>query len=395
MANAPGTIKFGPFLGMNNRLPDTKLRTKDGAYVRNAVNVDFNTEGFMSFWSDGLTAFYVDYDTLYLLDAAMNRVALLTSLTPGIPMSYALNAKDYFCSNGIVIQRITDGFLYPAAVLTPQWLPTITIGDGSLRAGRYSFVFTNISEDGEESGSTVPIQLELPENSAVTFANIQGPYAYTGFYVTPLNGDQYYLASLLPTSEATLTLSVIPAQGRRCQTVLLAPMPPGNIVRSLNGRLLVASGNTLYYSEAYSPLYNPARNYVQFPVPITVVEPCNNGFYVCADQTYWVAGDILTAELNPVLPYGGILGTGCDVPNENAVFWMSPRGIVKGTQDGVVTNLQEGTNVVSSGTIGASLFREANGMKQLLVSKIGTANSAVLAARSWMEGEVIRKDTVL
>ena len=40
------TVPVGPFLGMNNRLPDTKLRVQDkGDFVRNAVNVDVTTAG--------------------------------------------------------------------------------------------------------------------------------------------------------------------------------------------------------------------------------------------------------------------------------------------------------------------------------------------------------------
>ena len=35
-------LKLGPFLGENNRLPDTRLSSQDGTFVRYAVNVDLS-----------------------------------------------------------------------------------------------------------------------------------------------------------------------------------------------------------------------------------------------------------------------------------------------------------------------------------------------------------------
>ena len=80
------TAPIGPFVGINNRLPDHQLGVvergrKAGDYLRNAVNVDLTAAGTLqrrkgstlaqagtdchSLWSDGEQAFYVDGDTLY------------------------------------------------------------------------------------------------------------------------------------------------------------------------------------------------------------------------------------------------------------------------------------------------------------------------------------------
>ena len=75
------TAPIGPFVGINNRLPDHQLGVvergrKAGDYLRNAVNVDLTAAGTLqrrkgstlvapgadchSLWSDGEKAFYVD-----------------------------------------------------------------------------------------------------------------------------------------------------------------------------------------------------------------------------------------------------------------------------------------------------------------------------------------------
>jgi hypothetical protein len=416
MAETLKPISMGPFLGMNNRLPDTQLVTKDGTYLRNAVNVDVGSGGFVkrrrgstlifsgtdchSFWStvDNYPAWYVDYNVLYQVNGvlgAITRTPTITGLTPGMPMSYAYLNGDLYCTNGVQINRITNFISYPAAVPTPQ-MPTATVSTGgALKSGLYSFTVTFQSAEGEESGAPFPVQLTVPEGGTITFTNIAQSIYQTNIYLTPLNGDEYYLAASVPMGVTSYTVSNRQAFGRLCKNIGLIPMPPGQIIRILNGRIFVASGNILYYSETYSPLYNPQRNYVPFPNRITLVEDVNNGLYICADQTYWVKGDILDAELNPVLPYGAVEGTGGYITNENAAFWMSPRGLVKGTQDGVVTNLQEATNVVNSGIIGASLFRESDGLKQMLTTLFGSPPSTVIAADSWMSADVVRKGTTL
>jgi hypothetical protein len=178
-------------------------------------------------------------------------------------------------------------------------------------------------------------------------------------------------------------------------TLLLRPMPAGDVVRWLNGRLYVAAGDTVYYSEPYAPtLFNPARNYILFPSTISMLETCQNGLYVAADQTYWLGGDPSGASLDPVLPYGAVPGSSVQSPVKNECFWMSVRGLVRGDQNGVATNLQEAFVAVEPAQAGSTLFREQDGVRQVLSSLFG-GEQTVTAARSYMDAEVIRKETIL
>jgi len=198
------------------------------------------------------------------------------------------------------------------------------------------------------------------------------------------------------TSPASSTTVYMP-YGERCLTLDLAPMPPGEIVTELNGRLYCASGTTLFVSEPYMHgLYNPVRGYIPFPEAITMVVPCQNGVFISADQTYWLAGDPLgdKAELNPVLPYKAVRGTSGPVPNANACFWFSERGIVIGQQDGSVENIQEANVATGGGALGASLFREDQGTKRIIAA-VSSPSDTAMNIGSWMDAEVIRKETDL
>lgn len=411
----PDPITAGPFAGMNNRLPETKLRNQEGpAFVRNAVNVDLTEAGSFarrqgvtpklagtdchSFWSSGEVGFYVDGSTLYRVTGPAESPikASIATVTPGLRMSFADTGSDVRASNGAQALRIAaDGTVSEWSVPTPVLQPILAAGSGgSLAAGIYRAVISYTNANGEEGATTFPVSVTVPENGALSVMGIpQLAGMTTNLYLTPANGDTFYRAG--QPSGSTFSVTLAPDNGVRPVGLLLAPMPAGQIVRMLNGRLLVASANMLFYSEPHQlGLYNPSRNYIPFPAPITMVEPCVAGIYLAADKTYWLAGDIATAALVTRLPYGAVAGTGGHAPNENRAWWMSDRGFVVGDQEGLVKNVQEKSVAVDPALVGASLFREQDGMKQMIAS-LFSPQSTVVAASSYMEAEIVRKETVL
>ena len=99
------TAPIGPFVGINNRLPDHQLGVVDrgrkaGDYLRNAVNVDLTAAGTLqrrkgstlavpgtrchSLWSDGTDALYVDGADLKRFTGEV----VATGLTYGRPVAF-------------------------------------------------------------------------------------------------------------------------------------------------------------------------------------------------------------------------------------------------------------------------------------------------------------------
>lgn len=304
------TVRLGPFLGMDNRLPDAKLATADGAFLRNAVNVDITDAGTLqrragavqhlagadchSLWSDGTHMYHVDYASLRCDGAIIHE-----GLALGMPMSYCTTPRGAVCSNGRGI----------------WWL---------------------------------------------------SPSGLTAF-----------------TAGATASA--------RHDPLALSAMPAGQIVRHHNGRLLVAKNNLLYYSEPFAlHLNDPARGYIPFPAEITLVEPCGQGFFVAADQTYFVAGDIAQADVSTPLPHGAIPYTSLASATGTEVWWMSERGLVRGTPGGQTTYAQAQHVVTGGAAAGATLQREQDGVRQLITSMFNTQQSRA-AASTYMDAEIVRQ----
>ena len=401
------TTRLGPFLGMDNRRPDTKLVTADGSYLRNAVNVDLGVDGSPkrrpgvtkvlsaddchSFYGCGDHGYFAAYATLYHVDAAYAATALLTDLTPGVRLSYTQTPLGTVAADGSRLWLLNGTLAEPFTLDVPRLAPLLeATAGGALPAGRYQVALAS-TRAGQVSGTTVPEVVDVPANGVLTLYGL--PASDCAVYLTPPDGEVFF--HVADTTSSTLTFSTLPDYGGQCPTLLQRPMPSGSLVRHHKGRLLTASGSTLYYSEPFAPaLHDPLRGYIAFPAPITLVEPCQNGVYIAADQTYWIAGDIADAELNPVLPYGAVLGASGEVPNSNSVWWMSERGLVTGTQDGQVQNLQEKNVVVDKATVGAALFREQDGAKQMIAALFNTTQT-VAAARTFMDAEIVRRGETL
>lgn len=411
---------IGPFpLGVNNRKYDHELTSPVGRetvdLLRSAVNVDVSEDGKVhrrpgftlvapggaphSAWGDGKAGFYADGPDLFALglapDGQLTAVQIRADLTSGLPVSYCEAGGIHYYSNGQVLGAVQGKARLD---FTPPLSTTPALGttSGALVAGRYQLCFTQVGPAGE-SAATPPQVVEVPDEGAILIANIPAPADGCALraYMTAADGEVLGRVPLEIVGSAA-TIAVQPALGARCQTLLLAPMPPGEVVRFSNGRLLTASGNLLCYSEPFAPgLFNPSKNFIPFPADITVMEPCGDGVFVVADKTYWLAGEITQAPLAEVLPYGAVPHSGGNDPaRPGRCFWISERGLVVGGPDGSASNVQEDRLALAGGAAGATLYREREGQAHILTA-VRDPMQSKSAVGCFFDAEIIRKGIVL
>lgn len=423
MAAGLERFELGPFVpGVDNRRPETKMRGKPedgGDFLRFAVNADISEVGNItrragyaqalagsdchSVWTEGADTFMVDGRSLRRIKGLPSLAAATTlraDLTLGRHVSYARANRVVYYSNGVEIGRVTAAGASPVCTPGPS-LPVVTSGSGgALKAGRYGLCFSHLDAAGEESAATAPTWVDAADGSTITVTGL-ATAAPTGavsrvVYMTAPNDSVMQRALVTTTFAASLAFSTMPALGARCATMLLSPMPAGDIVRHHGARLLTASGSVLTYSEPYMlGLTNPTRNYLPFPATITVVQPTPGGLWVCADQTYWLAGlDLAKSNLESRAPFGGVTGSGGATPDENTAFWMSQQGLVRGSAAGELAFVQDKHVAVAQAGFAAGFYREFDGRRQF-----GEALFAVepnrMAAASYMDAEVIRKKVTL
>lgn len=175
---------------------------------------------------------------------------------------------------------------------------------------------------------------------------------------------------------------------------VLAPMPPGSCIAYGAGRLLVAVGALLTYSEPFTPsLRSVSAGYELLPEPITCVVHVDGGTFVAtASATYFAAGGFPAQSFREVLAYGAPEQQP-GYRQDGGAHWMSTEGIVSCNRLGELSNLQDEHIAMSVSGAAATLWREADGMTSI-VAALSSPSSTGAGVGSYMQARLVKKETL-
>lgn len=219
---------------------------------------------------------------------------------------------------------------------------------GGLDEGRYGVAVAAL-EDGEEFALSGIQFVDVPAGGGLLL-NVSGT-GQVRIYRTHCNGGELYRATDAPAGlpdylVGTGTLGALPT-GRN-----LDLMPGGQIAQAWKGRVLVANGRTLYYSQPMRPaLCDLRHNFTRFPSVITMVAPVHGGVFVAdrsrvyflegADPEQWTIRQ-LTAGVPVEGAYALVPGSLFpEVPDMQVAVWLAEGGFVLGLPDGGTASPQD------------------------------------------------------
>lgn len=391
-------FEFSSIDGMNTRAPAHSLSrtTQGGARIliprelRNLLVTDSGTlqtrPGFSrvitgtdvhSLWSDGKDrALFVDGPVLKDFSGA--------TLHTGIqgPVSADVYGEDIYWSDGFYLGCIHDGANHLAALAPPNPAPMVSATAGALPPGLYQVAFT-LSDARGESPSTWPVAVDLPSGGGLSITGL--PAVAVNVYVALAGSTslQFYAKISGP-----IAITAPPQLGHTLQTEGLMPMPPGKIVRAFNGRLLVARGKLIYFSEPFAPaLHRPVEGFIPFPERVTMVRPNDEGVYVGTTKaTYWLPGtDIAKAELVKVHDEG-VAEASDSVVEAGVVQWFSHEGLVRGDRAGQITDMQADTAPADTATRAATHHIDQGGTQYSVATSSRPSSAASIG--SFMDAEI-------
>ena len=387
------TISKGPWLGINNRLPDFALhKDKVGDYLRDAINVDVTDSGHLVrrkalILVQALTGAHSLFGEYLVIDSAIYRITL-PAYTQTLVKTLASNAKmawhelngDIYYSNGTDTGRIDAAGNWTPWGLPLPAEPTVSTLPGGLPAGYYQVAVsyarysggTSVANLLEEGGVSPSNNYELTSDGAlrVTLPAATVGATHINVYVSTQNGSIPMLQAVVAAGTATVDVTVL-NMGRDAVQRFEEPLPAGHRVFSFNGRLCCLSGNTLYYGLPYKPgYYDSVAGRVPFPEAVSIAIGNQSGIYVAADKTYFIAGADLDGEvvLRDVLPYGAVPGTEFVLPNkENMVVgWFGVKGVVLADFQGQVSPLMADTVDQTPPASGFSAVFESGGYRKVV-----------------------------
>lgn len=404
--------------GVNNVDTETAVGQSE---LREAVNVDLSPEGKPrrrmgyerviettgphSLFATAGAMFSVVGGALTAYGYDLTPATLRAGLGPR-PVSYveAADGRVYWTNESqirCVSADITDE---PLWVECPGQPSVSAHATGGLFAGQYQVAITYFDAFGRESGSSMAAEITVTEGQGILVSNIPAntDAATVRIYVSDVNGDTLLAARDIP---AGTTQWIIGAgqRGKKLETQFLEPLPAGQIIRAQNGRVFVARGPLLLFSEPFRyGLHNPL-NFARYNGDLTLVEPCGSGpeagmFIGTAGGdpkacTYYVSGPDPKAWTNRrAYAYGAVPGTGQQVPASVlgidapglVPYWLASNGIFcAGLPGGRVIPLTDRRFVTpANAERGATLLREQNGIRQLLTALLGGNSNAMAASDS-------------
>jgi len=404
MENEKDLVSVGPWRGVNNVADETSrvyAPGKQGAYLREAVNVDLSRDGWITRRSgrkqllaltDGHSG--VSIAGMLLLEDAgdIKRVrpgagsadTIAEVLATGLSsreMSWAEAGGEVYWTNGIEVGRIKQGAATFWGLMPPS-PPSLSAAGGNMPAGTYMVAVTCETADGTESGARQATQIVLGASGGITVANLTADpaAAYINLYVTECNGRELFWTERIDAASTSWTLVDLPVSGDPMDRLGMYGVPVGaTLVRGFNGRLLVTVGNVLYWSQplAYH-LWRIATDFQMFAEPIVLLEPMDDGFYVAeGSRTWWVRGDDpetwspMEVDDQRVAAGAAIRIPGRKIPaletHAMVAVWASESGPVAGLPGGVCVHLTEKVVAMDGNAKATLAYRERDGLAQILM----------------------------
>lgn len=399
--------------GVNNVAPDFDAPTDEfgrTTSLRSAVNVDLVGPKKKPRRRDGRTLIaagrahspqalpdqrhivaVIDGD-LRAYDRSLQLAATVRAGVGRSRLSYARVNDDLYWSSASQLRRIRAADLadLPGWVDCPGVPNVEAVEGGNMQPGAYRVAMTWLDEDGRESGCLGLVELDLAAGQCLRIFDI--PAAPEGavtarVYVSPANESELYASADL-TTFVTNTIVTSVGDGVTLKTLMLQMLPPCDLLRAWNGRLLGAAGNLLVWSDPLRWGLTSHDNYMRFGERITLLEPVGEGsegagLYVADHKnTYWLAGETPGKWRRMVkLDTPAVFGASAVVKassvglqgDEMIVVWLGANGVFyAGLPGGQVTPLTEGRLSIPDGDEGAMVFREFKGLRQLIASYIRT-----------------------
>jgi hypothetical protein len=412
-------VQLGPWpRGVNNvaredAVPSNALRaatnvdlTAQGKVQRRAGydRVYVSTIGTRSLWSDGTTAIFAEGTELKSLSTAYAATVLAGGLHPASHVSYADISTWLYYSDGFVSGRVDLSSMTsrPWALNTPGGCAAVPSAAGGLDAGDYLVTIAYRTAGGELSGAPIAQKVTVVQGGGVTLTfstPTQAEVSHVRAYISGANGAELRYHSEVAVGTTTMTLGVM-YLGAELPTYLLQPMPACEHIALFNGRLFGAHGQYLFFSKPYFyGLYHPANGFITFPYTVDMLASVSMGnsesglLVGSGERTYYLSGagpDKFDQKV--VYPRGVVPGSLTYVPGsafdptlqlgtDLLPVWLATNGVLcVGAPGGRVQPLTEGRFVTAIHERAAGLFRERNGIRQLVMTGISTVDQPLATA---------------
>lgn len=403
-------IKLPKIIGINQLADETALASDEAMFVRAAENVDIDTNGnvnrrkgaTLKLSGSGYHSLYMS-ERGWLMMCHKNQLGVyfpsanvfdpLVTMEDSYLVSYTENNGNLYAMSPSFSCMFLPGSNVAKPIGVP--LPAITpefgvLSSGSLEEGKYGVAYTIVDPDGEESGLSELVYLDIPANGGIQgiLFTVMADYKYR-VYLTTANGEELHQAVEFDADVTTIQI-LSPEEGRLAETFGLEPLSKGHIIRAFGARLLVGGVDVVYFSEAFRPHLADPTGFVPAAGFVTMIECLDGGafisdnhgvrFYKGDDPSSWqvMDGAAEKAIFGTSLVVSGSFFGGELAEEEKVAIWLTASGYQVGLSTGKVVKLNAGQVALPKYTQGCAATLISDGRKQLITP----VNSNQLAGAS-------------
>lgn len=392
MPQHPRAINITSFKGLENRSPPENT---DIDFLKKTLNVNIfhggiskrrgysqvDTGDYTSLWAseNGLGCYGVKNGDLVKIHEDYS-TSIIKVEVGSEPLSFEeIDGIIYYTSihsSGVIIGNSQRSFGIERNHLSPG----CTVVSGALPAGTYQVNFTYVHSDGRESGCSRATVITVPANSGISVNIPTHPdpgVLFARVYCSTPDGNTLYYSGV-GTLGFTYTISNVSDLIDPLRFFNVDAAPLGHICRYYRGRMYIASGNVLWYSEPFQ--YEQFRldsNYFEFPEEIREVMPVEDGLWIGSDKLYYLSGEEpdkfkrSTKEHVKIVKGTSTRISGSYIHLDNTPIgykWLvtSDLGIWVLFNQGLCINLTSENVSLQQADSGTSLFLQDEGMNQYM-----------------------------
>jgi hypothetical protein len=325
----------------------------------------------------------------------------ITTLRSGLnirPVSYAERGGEVWWSNGEASGRCgADNSDHPWCPPAPLNIVDLYAGVGALPAGSYRVAITHAMSDGEESAASdiETISLVSPGSIEITLPTATAGTDSFNIYCSRADGKIIQKYSTVAAATGSVSITANPKGRQLRDRAFLRPLPAGDSVCFLGGRLLSMKGQFIYYSAPYDyGLHNPDEDFLVLGANGSIMAPTDSGLFVAADKTWFYAGsEIKMADPTEVLPFGAVAGTAFRHPDNESAGWYSEQGLAVGSPDGSVSLVQRANGFIAPTAIaGSAWIRKRDGMAHVVITLDASAAYSKRVSSDFTNARMIYND---
>lgn len=353
-------LRIGPFSdGIDNVSKDAGLRP---SALRTCIDMDIEREGWPgtragqtlasavagvhSLWSDGAQLYGAVGNSLVSIGGDYARTTLTTLPSTG-PVSFSSGPDRIYYSQSSVVGQIRDGVAREVGAPDGMIVSALPGATGGLPVGQYAVALAFVGPAGEEGGLSGIASVAVADGGGIALTLAWPAGASSAIvYRSGAGGDVLYRCATVPIGMTSYSVGVGTLGGAASTHYMRRP-PGGHIVRWWKGRLLIARGDTLWYTEPFrTHLCKPATAFVRFPARIRMVEGVDGGVWVASNSVQFLAGAD-PAQWSPTTPAAALPVPGCSAVADSSLFdgelglgpsacavWFGGRGFALGSATG-------------------------------------------------------------